>query len=83
MRIQYKLLPDLGPEADEEILAYVTDMAAGGALPVNGGGAAAAGDDFGFYTLAGQLEGDPDSLNVADFWELGPLERALTTLGER
>jgi NitT/TauT family transport system substrate-binding protein len=83
MRNQYNLLPDLGPEADEEILAFFTEMAAGGALPVNGGGAAAAGDDFGFYTLAGQLEGDAASLNVADFWDLGPLDRALATLGTR
>lgn len=83
MRNQYNLLPDLGAEADEDILAYFTETAERGALPLNGGGADAAGDDFAFYTLAGQLEGNPDDLNIADFWELGPLERAIATLGER
>jgi NitT/TauT family transport system substrate-binding protein len=83
MRNQYNLLPDLGPEADEEILAYFTETAEAGALPVNGGGAAAAEDDFAFYTLAGQLEGDPSSLDLADFWDLGPLDRVLANIGTR
>jgi NitT/TauT family transport system substrate-binding protein len=83
MRNKYSLLPDLGAEADEDILAYFKETAEAGALPVNGGGVAAAEDDFAFYALAGQLEGDAASLNVADFWELGPLERVLGQLGER
>lgn len=83
MRNKYNLLADLGPAADEDILAYFTETAEAGALPVNGGGAGAAEDDFAFYTLAGQIEGEASSLNVADFWELGPLDRALATLGTR
>jgi NitT/TauT family transport system substrate-binding protein len=54
---------------------------ASGAFPNNGGGEAAAQDDFGFYSVAGQLEGDPATLKLEDFWDLGPLNRALAKLG--
>ena len=57
-RNKYKLLPDLGAEADAEIAAYYEETAKAGSLPLNGGGADAAADDFGFFTLAGQIEGD-------------------------
>jgi NitT/TauT family transport system substrate-binding protein len=29
-----------------------------------------------WYTEAGQLEGDPASLNIEDFWYLAPLDAA-------
>jgi NitT/TauT family transport system substrate-binding protein len=83
LRKKYNLLPDLGPEADAEIEAYYKETAEAGALALNGGGAAAAADDFGFFTLAGQIEGDPASLKVEDFWELGPLNRVTKTLGTK
>lgn len=83
LRNQYNLLADLGPEADAEILAYYIETVEGGGIPLNGGGAAAAADDFAFYTIAGQLTGDADALQVGDFWDLGPLDRALATLGTR
>ena len=50
--------------------------------PTTAGGEAAAKDDFEFYALAGQLEGDPAELKVEDFWDLGPLQRALDKLGQ-
>ena len=83
LRNKYKLLPDLGAEADAEIAAYYEETAKAGSLPLNGGGAEAAADDFGFFTLAGQIEGDPASLKVEDFWELAPLDRALAKLGKK
>jgi len=83
MRKKYNLLPDLGEAANEEILAYFKETAEAGAMPVNGGGADAAQDDFAFYTIAGQLEGEASSLDVADFWDLGPLERVLDKIGTR
>ena len=58
-RNKYKLLPDLGAEADAEITAYYKETAEAGSLALNGGGADAAADDFAFFTLAGQIEGDP------------------------
>jgi NitT/TauT family transport system substrate-binding protein len=80
-RQKYNLLPELGAEADAEITAYYTETAEAGALAVNGGGAAAAADDFAFFSLAGQIEGDVANLKVEDFWNVGPLDRALAKLG--
>jgi NitT/TauT family transport system substrate-binding protein len=83
LRKKYNLLPDLGPEADAEIEAYYKETAEAGALALNGGGAEAAADDFGFFTLSGGIEGDPASLKVEDFWELGPLNRVVEKLGKK
>ena len=76
-------LPDLGAEADAEITAYYEETAKAGSLPLNGGGAQAAADDFAFFTLAGQIEGDPASLKVEEFWDVAPLDRALAKLGKK
>ncbi len=80
-RTKYKLLPDLPADQVAEITPYFTELAEGKAFPLNGGGAEAAKDDFEFYTLSGQLQGDPDSLKVEDFWALEPLNRALGKVG--
>jgi NitT/TauT family transport system substrate-binding protein len=82
-RNKYKLLPDLGAEADTEIAEYYKETGEAGALAVNGGGAEAAADDFAFFTAAGQIEGDPASLKVEDFWDLSAIDRALSTLGKK
>lgn len=83
LRNKYKLLPDLGAEADAEIVEYYKETAEAGALAVNGGGAEAAADDFAFFTAAGQIEGDPASLKVEDFWDLSAIDRALAKLGKK
>ncbi|QFR34865.1 ABC transporter substrate-binding protein [Ancylobacter sp. TS-1] len=80
-RAKYKLLPDLPADQVAEITPYFTELAQGKAFPPNGGGEAAAKDDFAFYTLSGQLQGDPASLKVEDFWALEPLNRALGKVG--
>ena len=82
-RNKYKLLPDLGAEADKEIAEYYKETAEANALALNGGGAGAAADDFAFFTLAGQIEGDPATLRVEDFWDVAALDRALTKLGKK
>ena len=82
LREQYGLLPDLPADLAAEIEPYFAESAAAQAFPANGGSAAAAQDDLAFYGLAGQLEGDPASLNVADFWDFGPTERAVAKLGQ-
>jgi NitT/TauT family transport system substrate-binding protein len=82
LRNKYKLIPDLGTEADAEITAYYKEVAEAGSLPVDGGGAKAATDDFAFFTLAGQIEGDPATLKVEDFWDLSVVDRALTKIGQ-
>lgn len=80
-RTKYKLLPDLPADQVAEITPYFTELAEGKAFPLNGGGEAAAKDDFAFYTLSGQLQGDAASLKVEDFWALEPLNRALGKVG--
>jgi NitT/TauT family transport system substrate-binding protein len=83
LRNKYKLLSDLGAEADAEIEAYYKEVVAAKALPLNGGGAEAAADDFAFFTLAGQIEGEPASLKAEDFWDVTALDRALAKLGKK
>ena len=63
-------------------IALLASSVESGTFPSNGGGAEAARADFEFNALAGKLEGDPASLAVEDFWELGPLDRALAKLGQ-
>ena len=83
LRNKYKLLPDLGAEADAEIAEYYKETAEAGALALNGGGADAAADDFAFFSLAGQIEGDAAALKVEDFWDVSALDRATAKLGKK
>lgn len=82
-RNKYKLLPDLGAEADKEIEEYYKETAAAGSLALNGGGKDAAASDFGFFTLAGQIEGEAASLKVEDFWDMAAIDRAVAKLGAK
>jgi NitT/TauT family transport system substrate-binding protein len=80
-REKYKLLADIPADMAAEIKPYFKDLSDGKALPLNGGGEAAAKDDIAFYSLAGQIEGDPETLDVATFWDVGPVSRAVAKLG--
>jgi NitT/TauT family transport system substrate-binding protein len=82
LRTKYNLLPDMPAELVADIGPYYEGSVASGAFPNDGGGAKAAKADFEFNALAGKLEGDPSTLVVEDFWELGPLNRALAKLGQ-
>ena len=82
-RNKYKLLPDLGADADAEIAEYYKETAEAGSLVLNGGGADAAADDFAFFSLAGQIEGDVATLKVEDFWDVAALDRAVAKLGKK
>lgn len=57
--------------------AFYTDAVAGGLYDPNGGGRNAATADMEWYTAAGQLQGDPATLNLDDFWYFAPLDAAL------
>ena len=83
LRNKYKLLPDLGAEADTEITEYYKETAEAGALALNGGGAEAAAGDFAFFSAAGQIEGDPATLKVEDFWDVSAIDRATAKLGKK
>jgi len=76
------LAQDLEPELVEQIVPYFEEGAQEGLFPIDCGGEEAAQTDFEFYGLVGQVEGDPATLNVEDFWDLAPLEQALETVGE-
>ena len=73
--------PD-GPigQLPKEILAeldgFYSDAVEAGLYSPDGGGLVAAKADMEWYSSAGQLEGNPDELNVEDFWYLAPLEAA-------
>jgi NitT/TauT family transport system substrate-binding protein len=56
---------------------FYTDAVAGGLYDANGGGEKAAKADLDWYSRAGQLTGDPASLNIDDFWYMEPLHKAL------
>lgn len=75
------LLPDLPEELEPEVLPFHQQAAAANVFPNDGGGARAARQDFELFTVAGQIEGDPDDLNVEDYWDLAPLQRAIKKLG--
>jgi NitT/TauT family transport system substrate-binding protein len=55
---------------------FYAEAVEGGVYSADGGGRKAAEADMDWYTRAGQLEGDPQSLNIEDFWYLKPLEAA-------
>lgn len=57
--------------------AFYTEAVAGGLYDPNGGGRKAAQADMEWYSEAGQLEGDPASLNIEDFWYMKPLDAAM------
>jgi NitT/TauT family transport system substrate-binding protein len=80
-RAERGLLADQPQEILAEVTPYMTEAVKEGVYHPSGGGAEAAKADFQFYTEAGQLEGDPASLKVEDFWELGPLDAARKAVG--
>ena len=81
LRKKYNLLPDLPKDMEGEVVPYYEASVTTKAFPQNGGDEAAVKDDFAFYALAGQIEGDPASLKVEDFWTFEPLKKALAKVG--
>jgi NitT/TauT family transport system substrate-binding protein len=71
------LLTDLPPELEGELLPYFEQASEEGVFATDCGGPEAAQADFEFYTAAGQLEGEPEDLQVDDFWYFEPLQPAL------
>ncbi|MGV8989311.1 MAG: ABC transporter substrate-binding protein [Cypionkella sp.] len=64
----------LPAEVLDQLDGFYTDAVAGGLYDPNGGGRAAAQADLEWYTGAGQLQGDPATLNAEDFWYFAPLD---------
>ncbi len=74
------MLPDLPAELEEELLPYYEQASEEGLFATDCGGAEAAMADFEFYTVAGQLEGNPGDLRVEDFWYMEPAQQAMESL---
>lgn len=81
-RERLDLLQDLPADLEEGMLPYYEQGADEGLFTQDCGGESAARDDFRFYGAAGQLEGDPESLEVEDFWTLEPMQAALDAVEE-
>ena len=81
-RERLELLQDLPADLEEELLPYYEQGVEEGLFTQDCGGEEAAQDDFEFYGAAGQLEGDPASLEVEDFWTLEPMQAALDAVEE-
>jgi NitT/TauT family transport system substrate-binding protein len=67
----------LPPEVLDGLDGFYKDAVEGGLYDPNGGGREAAKADMEWYAGAGQLEGDPASLNIDDFWYFAPLDAAM------
>ncbi len=67
----------LPKEILDSLDGFYKDAVEGGLYDRDGGGRKAAMADMEWYSGAGQLEGDPASLNIEDFWYLAPLDAAM------
>jgi len=83
LRKKYNLLADLPADLEGEVVPYYEESVAAGVFPANGGSEAAVADDFSFYALAGQIEGDVSALKAGDFWTFDPLNKALAKVGSQ
>ena len=66
----------LPKEVLEGLDGFFAEAVGGGLYDPNGGGMKAAKADLEWYSKAGQLQGDPASLDPNDFWYFEPLNRA-------
>ncbi|MCK5274069.1 MAG: ABC transporter substrate-binding protein [Alphaproteobacteria bacterium] len=66
----------LPKEVLDELDGFFVEAIEGGLYDPNGGGMKAAKADLEWYSKAGQLPGDPASLNPEDFWYFEPLNKA-------
>jgi NitT/TauT family transport system substrate-binding protein len=81
LRAKYKLLPDLPKDLEAEVEPYFADAVEAKLYPNDGGSAAAVQSDFEFYTVSGQLQGEPVSLKLEDFWDMKAVDKARATIG--
>lgn len=56
---------------------FYSAAVAGGLYDPQGGGRKAAMADLEWYSNAGQLQGDPSTLDINDFWYMAPLDAAM------
>ena len=76
LREQYGLLPDLPEEVAREAVPYYEEAVENDIYPTDGGEPQDARDDIAFLAAAGQVSGDPDEVDPADYWDFSVLESA-------
>ena len=81
LRAKYKLLPDLPKDLEAEVEPYFVDAVDAKLYPDDGGSPAAVKSDFEFYTVSGQLQGEPNSLKADDFWDFKAIDKARKSVG--
>jgi NitT/TauT family transport system substrate-binding protein len=82
LKEQYNLAQDLPSDLEAEIVPYYRESAEADMFPLNGGTPEQIQEDFGFYAVAGQLEGDPSEMKAEDFWDFDPVSKALEKVGK-
>lgn len=82
LKEQYNLAQDLPSDLEAEIVPYFRESAEADMFPLNGGTPEQIQEDFGFYAVAGQLEGDPSEMKAEDFWDFDPVSKALEKVGK-
>ncbi|HPH13623.1 MAG TPA: ABC transporter substrate-binding protein [Burkholderiaceae bacterium] len=75
-RVKRNLMAEQPKEVLTKVTSFYTTSTKEGIYAPGGGSAEVAKSDFEFYVEAGQMQGPAASLNIEDFWYLGPLERA-------
>src|SRR5918994_5659922 len=71
------LASDIPTELVKDILPYYEQAAEEGLFTQDCGGREAAREDLEFYYTAGQIQDDPATLDVEDFWYFEPLQKAV------
>lgn len=82
-RKRLNLMKRLTKDREDGIVPFYKVAAESQLYPNNGGGADRVKGDFMFYTVSGDLKGDPNKLKIEDYWDLGPLNAALKKLGRK
>ena len=67
----------LPAEILDSLDVFYSEAVEGGLYDPEGGGRKAAMADLEWYSQAGQLEGDPSTLKIDDFWYMAPLDAAM------
>lgn len=74
LREQYALLQDVPAELMAEAVPYFEEAVANGIYPTDGGSPDNVREDIAFLSAAGQVSGDPETIDPADYWTFAPLD---------
>ncbi len=74
LREQYNLLADVPAELMAEAVPYYEEAVANGIYPADGGSPENVREDIAFLSSAGQVSGDPETIDPLDYWTFEPLD---------